>query len=359
LELPTHRQHSLQQQIISPYHYQTAKYIADKTLYMCLKYPYTCQINDATTFDMTDETNRFRTFNDNWDHTLFDVQDFANEGFFSLAITNHNFQCFSCGIILTEFPSHTPSFILHLLASPDCKHLRSRDDLNKTDVAIQNAILPTDSHAEHTSSEAIETDKERYIQSAGFTKITTLDTYYKCLSCHGTHPKWKEGEDPWKTHAKNFPYCTYVINHKTKFFVTEILKQNIHSSIQTTTCYRYLKNQIRCFSPEILRMDLTQLLNAGSTFELLKNLETQHDIFNKILRFYSTPTVNHPLKTQEDTLRTLKKQIECIVCMNKQRNVLLMPCAHFITCQECTLRCNETYPLCRTAISFTIFVLSS
>jgi len=121
----------LQHQSVSTYHFNTAKQLANTALYMRLNHPHTYQTNDITTFDVTDETHRFRTFNDNWDRTSYDIKDFANEGFFSLHTTNLNIQCFSCGVIITKFPPYVSSFVIHLLASPDCKHLLLHDTTNK------------------------------------------------------------------------------------------------------------------------------------------------------------------------------------------------------------------------------------
>jgi len=102
-------------------------------VYMRLQQPHTLHPNDASTFDLTDEQHRLHTFNANWNQALYDIQDFANEGFFSLSTSDNNLQCFSCGIILTKFHSNTSNFIIHLLASPTCKHLTRSDETNKTD----------------------------------------------------------------------------------------------------------------------------------------------------------------------------------------------------------------------------------
>jgi len=121
------RRQILSTQKVSQYHLHTARIIADTAMYTRVKHPHTPQPNDANTFDLTDEQHRLRTFNANWNQTLYDIKDLANEGFFSLSTTNNNIQCFSCGTILSKFPSNTSSFIIHLLASPNCKHLIQSD----------------------------------------------------------------------------------------------------------------------------------------------------------------------------------------------------------------------------------------
>jgi len=67
---------------ISRYHLHTACITAETAIYLRLKQPHTPQPNDATTFDLTDEQHRLRTFNANWNQALYDPEDLVNEGFF-------------------------------------------------------------------------------------------------------------------------------------------------------------------------------------------------------------------------------------------------------------------------------------
>jgi len=103
---------------ISQYHLHRGCITAETTKYLRLKQPHTPQLNDASTFDLTDEQRRLRTFNANWNQALYDPKDLVNEGLFSLSTTYNNIQRFFCGIILTKFLSNTSSFIIHLLAFP-------------------------------------------------------------------------------------------------------------------------------------------------------------------------------------------------------------------------------------------------
>jgi len=51
---------------ISRYHLHTARITAATAIYLRFKQPHTPQLNDASTFDLTDEQHRFRTFNAKW-----------------------------------------------------------------------------------------------------------------------------------------------------------------------------------------------------------------------------------------------------------------------------------------------------
>jgi len=348
----------LKQKSVSTYHFNTAKQLANTALYMRLNHPHTYHINDITTFDVTDETHRWRTFNDNWDRTVYDIKDFANEGFFSLHTTNLNIQCFSCGVIITRFPPHVSSFAIHLLASPDCQHLLSKDTTNKTDTQTH---IP---QAQPTLFNSVSPHPESLPESGplhpGFIKINTpLGPYYKCPTCLGTQPYCQNESALWQTHAQNFPHCNRLINRKTKFFVKQILGKTTQSAIHPNTYYRYIKNQIRVFNPELLHTELTRLLNAGSTFQLLQHLDIYQDIFTKLLRIYSVKFLIPPSPSEDQLLHELQKQLDCVICRDQPRQIVTMPCRHFITCIACITKCEKKCPICRTPFSDTISVLSS
>jgi len=187
---------------------------------MRLKQPHTPQPHDASTFDLTDEQHRLRTFNANWNQALYDIKDLENEGFFSLSTTNNNMQCFSCGIISTKFPSNTSSFIIHLLASPNCKHLIRSEETNKTDDTYRSTQLRNIGSSKDFQETMPEARLNHLINEAGFTNIANLhETCCKCFSCHGIHNKWQFTDDPCKIHAQHFPHCPHVTNWKTKFLL--------------------------------------------------------------------------------------------------------------------------------------------
>ena len=351
MNIPLSRQQHLKAQNVSTHHYKTAQCISNTISFMQLKCPSTHQLNDVTSFDMTDESPRIRRYNANWNRTLFDIHDFANEGFFSLSNTSLDIQCFSCGIILTRFPSNVSIFAIHFIMSPDCHHLYAQEPINKPIIRHSSQDL---------YSLTTESDIATNAKAAGFIHIKTLhDDYYKCASCHGTVHKWQSTDDPWKIHAKTFPYCPHIIKTKTKHFVKSIFKQNLHHQPQTTMYYRYLQTQIRSLNFDLLILETRQILTSKSTFEILSFLQTQHDRFMHILQYYSDKKTDNTSALQDDKINALQKQIDCIICMDKPRNAVILPCTHYIACNDCIEKSGETCPLCRNLISSIITVLPS
>ena len=57
------------------------------------------------------------------------------------------------------------------------------------------------------------------------------------------------------------------------------------------------------------------------------------------------------IKDMENNINNLKLERECKICMVKNADMLVLPCAHLAMCQPCEVRCrNQTKqrcPICR------------
>ena len=351
MNIPLCRQQLLETQNVSKYHYKAAQCISQTASYMQLEYPYTSQINDITNFDMTDESHRIRTYNANWDQTLFDIHDLANEGFFSLSHTSSEIQCFSCGLILTRFPSNVSIFAIHFIKSPHCIQLYEHDPVNKP-------ILPP--KAPNFPLQPNDNNFLTNVKTAGFIHIKSLqDEYYKCPSYLGIVQNLPSIDDPWKIHAKHFPFCPYIIQTKSKHFVKSLFNQDQPHQTQSTMYSRNLQNQIRTLNSDLITSTVQQMLTAKSTFELLSLSQAQHDRFITILQYYSIPQTK-PVTIENDAqFHALHQQINCVICMDNPRNAIILPCTHYIACADCLKKTGKNCPLCRTTLTSIMTVLPS
>ena len=351
MNIPQCRQELLAAQNVSTYHYKTAQCISQMATYMQLEYPFTNQNNEVTNFDMTDESHRIRTYNANWDRTLFDIHDFANEGFFSLSQNSLEIQCFSCGLTLTRFPSNVSIFAIHFLKSPQCAHLYEKDPANKPILPLKTLTLPLQPNDDNHLTT---------FKTAGFIYIKNLqEEYYKCPSCFGIIQNLRSNDDPWQTHAKSFPFCPYIIKTKSKQFVKYLFKQDESHQTYSTMYSRNLQKQIRTLDPELITTTIHHKLTTKSTFELLKHLQTQHEQLLKILQYYSI-TKTKPITNENDAeLNALNRQLNCIICMDNPRNAVLLPCMHYIACHNCLSKTKNNCPLCRTTVSSILTILPS
>ncbi|GBL89456.1 hypothetical protein AVEN_87805-1 [Araneus ventricosus] len=86
----------------------------------------------------------------------------------------------------------------------------------------------------------------------------------------------------------------------------------------------------------------------------------------KTVRLLSLPFLKIKEELNEEQIELLQRELSeekmrrvCIICHDRERNVLLYPCRHMIMCEECTIALQENYrdcPLCRHEILNTLVV---
>ena len=52
-----------------------------------------------------------------------------------------------------------------------------------------------------------------------------------------------------------------------------------------------------------------------------------------------------------------KNESYCIICLDNKKNIVFLPCAHFVSCMECGLSMKNC-PVCRTKIQATVRTFS-
>jgi len=155
------------------------------------------------------------------------------------------------------------------------------------------------------------------------------------------------------------PFCPYTIKTKTKQFVKSLFKQDESHQTHSTMNSRNLQKQIRALDPELITTTIHHKLTTKSTFELITHLQTQHEQFLKILQYYSI-TKTKPIKNENEAeLNALNRQLNCIICMDKPRNAVILPCMHYIACHNCLSKTKNNCPLCRTIVSSILTILPS
>jgi hypothetical protein len=69
--------------------------------------------------------------------------------------------------------------------------------------------------------------------------------------------------------------------------------------------------------------------------------------------------LNKSLTSLSSTNTELQRELEkydCVVCMDKQKDIILEPCGHLVYCNDCYNNCYNTYsnlecPICRMDIT--------
>jgi len=121
--------------------------------------------------------------------------------------------------------------------------------------------------------------------------------------------------------------------------------------------HRFLQLQIRCFNNDLPCLALGQIVHPEHTLTLLQHLTMTSEIFSKILQHFSKTPPEDLQPYTGNQIANLQQRIQCIICIDQERNTLLFICKHLLACRECLLRCHNRFPLCRTVTTQTISVL--
>lgn len=235
---------------------------------------------------------------------------------------------------------------------------------------------------------------------AGFYYTGTTDSV-KCFQCGGGLKNWEATDVPWEEHARWFPDCQYVALNKGREYV-ELSKKNKppsnelsnSESEQAEKSPETSENRFNISEGELdilMNQDITKTVlelgldrdkvkkaleirfrNAGYPFpdsESLANaaLEVSDtpppQIGNSMIEAGSSNSLSQVnngditeqnvakvnsgglqlATTREDDLRL------CKVCMDREMNIVFLPCGHFVACVDCA-SVMDNCPVCRTKI---------
>ncbi|AKN81071.1 Inhibitor of apoptosis 1 [Lonomia obliqua multiple nucleopolyhedrovirus] len=117
-----------------------------------------------------------------------------------------------------------------------------------------------------------------------------------CFFC-GCHIRdWHPDDNAWRRHALENSQCFFVVSVKGKDCVANIEKSNIHE-----------------------RDNVTDELVESSV--------------------------------DEEGAHNQKLELECTVCLEHQRDTVLLPCRHFCVCSQCYFSLDQKCPTCRQDVS--------
>jgi hypothetical protein len=96
--------------------------------------------------------------------------------------------------------------------------------------------------------------------------------------------------------------------------------------------------------------------NSNKTEKLtnspVKNQEQQEEIFDKKLKLMNKKQPIYASDIAEEVER-LKKELSCVICLERQKVIISMPCHHLASCVECS-ETLQTCPVCKKKVEATI-----
>ena len=146
-----------------------------------------------------------------------------------------------------------------------------------------------------TLRDYVKENKQTLAEAGFFSNGKEDDTI--CYYCGGGIRDWVEDDDPWEVHASCFTYCPFIYVMKGKEYVDKCLSS----------------------------------MKVSSTGRLHKCDQ------------YEKQFIEHEFREEEDSQ-------SCVVCLVGKREILFLPCKHFGTCSNCSVRVEKCVT-CRTPIT--------
>ncbi|XP_065221319.1 E3 ubiquitin-protein ligase XIAP-like [Planococcus citri] len=281
-------------------------------------------------------------------------------------------QCFYCNGLhycwkVTEDPSEE-----HARWYPICTFIREIRGDKFVDGVRQKwrEIYGTEEARERSyknwPNSANKTPKE--LSEAGFF-CTENDDQAQCFYCGFWYMDWEVCDDAWFVHAKLNPFCEYLRKIKGETYVNKV--EQTSSSQKTNERRRsYSSNQpVYKVEDDVIK----ELMNSSVVQTVLKvgfdefkikltlqNYLKYHESFKNVKNFFAV-IMNSQLEDPEVSacLQNLKKENDrykdakvCKICEKQGPILILVPCAHLLSCCSCVAKNLEHCFSCNKEIEY-------
>lgn len=333
--------------------------------------------------DMSVETNRRETFEKWIDNSTYSKNDksayknkLAKHGFY--LVGPNQTVCFHCKVVFTVSNVIDNTIVMHKIFSPDCTNIKLIDleealikfnigngNENETENEIKSNEHETEIKEHNTELDKNNTQPKKndknleeyrldkilkHDEESRFPKYKTrearLETFKNwpkfikqrpenlseagffytgkndevvCYSCgHGIH-SWEVEDDPWGEHIRWYSFCDHIELNKTKEEIKSILNERriYHPPDDEQT-----EDQQAGYIPG---MDVTGDLSFNNNLALLKHGQyLLEQAGKKLFR------------------RNIYKH-ECTKCNFNESNSVVLPCAHVVTCFDCSKKAKNCF----------------
>ena len=199
-----------------------------------------------------------------------------------------------------------------------------------------------------------------------------------CFHCSLSLKDWSTGYDPWKIHAKLFPYCAHVRQCRGDAFVLAELGYTSNTTVPKTTrtgIDMAISRNIEAY--EAVRLNYTdeslitkalEHLLQGNYFRSFTGVELarvieEHmggtiDVYADSNNNVNTDTASNTneeldIEALEDENQVLRESITCKICYDNVASIVIIPCGHMTSCAQCISALRKC-PLCRAPIKGSI-----
>ncbi|XP_059397744.1 putative inhibitor of apoptosis isoform X2 [Carassius carassius] len=359
---------------------------------------------------MRREQERLDTFQ-NWSLATVSPAELAKSGFYYLGQADR-VACFSCGGQLNNWEPGDRAVSEHLRHYPNCRFVRGdrADNVPLSGCGLSNVSNSAMQQCEERlltfvnwpSRIPVRPDQ---LAKAGFYYVGRNDDV-KCFCCDGGLRCWESGDDPWVEHAKWFPRCEYLLQEKGQEFVHQIQARfprlfeqllnngdsNSREFVDPPDGFTFLKKHHAALTQRLksvqslmdhlleenvisqkeydtirnctsVKQQTGQLIDlvlskGNAAAEVFRNWIKKNDVY--LLRELMAQTNEAASPSQdlsdlpmEEQLRRLQEERTCKVCMDKEVNIVFIPCGHLVVCKECAPSLRKC-PICRGLVKGTV-----
>ena len=161
------------------------------------------------------------------------------------------------------------------------------------------------------------------LAEAGFYYRGSSDKVH-CYCCNAGLWQWERSDDPWVEHAKAAPKCTHLRLKKGDAFIKSANEQ--------------FSTDIPSEAPK-----RSASLDSGIS-------NTSQSIDNQLESDEDDENLDEALSKLKLKNAEMKQEKSCKVCLDKEVEVVFVPCGHLVSCTHCTPSLKNC-PVCRTKIT--------
>uniref|UniRef100_H2ZML1 RING-type domain-containing protein n=1 Tax=Ciona savignyi TaxID=51511 RepID=H2ZML1_CIOSA len=339
------------------------------------------------------EKDRLKSFL-NWHENALDKKALARSGFFYLGNRDRT-QCFNCMGVLKNWRPGDDINTIHSESFPTCRYYRNLfremfpciDPKRPSMKFYEDRISSFEGKWTHSGPPTISD-----IAKAGFF-LFDVDASVRCWYCDVVVSDVSRQWSPWEEHAKQYPSCHFLLRNRGHNFVeaalssvtdnepepalsmgSEIVANVVEMGFDPKFIKKVIRRQIRdhstCFATTDALLDAlvteeNDLIDLGSSSSSDDDEEgcaimlccfiyrMGVDIHNEGLHSLSHQTI--VLSPEEERrvqseLRRLRDEKRCKVCLDRDAEMVFIPCGHLSTCLICTQSLRQC-PVCRMKIN--------
>lgn len=301
--------------------------------------------------DMSKREHRLKTFKSKWFHNSITRKEMAKRGFY--LIRDYEVKCFFCDKIFVTNRNMNDIFVQHDMQSPECKmtsNIEVDRALSNLSISVEigdkpiNISIP-DNEPNYPDFKTVNSRLQSFkdwpksmgqspedLTDAGFFYIGKGDKVL-CHSCGGGIHNWESDDDPWTQHIIWYRYCQYVQEKKNINEIEKALRKRFGSSVADGGQFEP-QSEIEIDQSNLPNIDIAEGLPIRTTDDLARRGEIMVE------------------KAREKLFRGNTYKNACKICISNEINTVFFPCAHIVTCHECS-ELSKNCVICKRKIKQT------